>query len=123
VPETLLYLKEKGYILGIITDTAMSFSKKLNWFEEHGFGRIWDAVISSKEIGVRKPSPEMYLLAVEQTGVSPAEAAFIGHRKTELDGARAVGLKTIAFNYEDGAVADVYIQNFTDLLTLPLLGE
>ncbi len=123
VPETLHCLKGRGYLLGIITDTAMSISKKLNWFEAHGFGRVWDVVISSKEIGVRKPSLEMYQLALEQTGVTPRQAAFIGHKKSELDGARAAGLITIAFNYEEDAAADVYIQNFRDLLSLPLLEE
>jgi putative hydrolase of the HAD superfamily len=121
VPETINQLKENGFILGIITDTAFSFSKKLNWFEKHGFGHVWDSVISSKEIGVRKPSPTMYEKAILQTGVLACEAVFVGHKKTELDGARAVGLKTIAFNYEKDAVADYYVQNFRDLLKIPLL--
>lgn len=123
VPETIIKLKENGFILGIITDTAMPISKKLNWFDQQGFGRVWDSVISSKEIGVRKPSPAMYENAIKQTGVRPCEAIFVGHKKSELDGARAVGMRTIAFNYEKGAVADFHIENFSDLLTLPLLKE
>lgn len=121
VPETINELKRRGFILGIITDTAMSFTRKLDWFDRYGFGRVWDCVISSKEIGVRKPSPMMYEKAVAQVGVGVSESAFIGHKKSELDGARAVGLKTIAFNYDKGALADFYIENFKDLLTLPIL--
>ncbi len=121
VPATINALKEKGFILGIITDTAMTFTKKLDWFDQYGFGRVWDTVISSKEIGVRKPSPDMYEKAIKQTGVCASEAVFIGHKKTELDGARAIGLKTIAFNSEKDAVADIYIQDFCDLLKVPLL--
>lgn len=123
VPETIIQLKEKGYILGIITDTAMPFSRKLNWFDQHGFGQVWDVVISSKEIGVRKPNPMMYEEAIQQTGLKPFEAVFVGHKAYELDGARAVGLKTIAFNYEKNAIADVYIDNFSDLLQVPLLSS
>lgn len=121
VPETIRQLKARGFILGIVTDTAFTFSKKLNWFDQHGFGRVWDTVISSKEIGVRKPSPDMYDKAIAQIGVRAEEAVFVGHKKTELDGARAVGLRTVAFNYEPEAVADAYIEQFQDLLTLPLL--
>ena len=121
VPETINQLKEKGFILGIITDTALSYSKKLSWFEQQGFGHVWDAVISSKEIGIRKPSPEMYEKALKQTGVRACEAVFIGHKKSELDGAKANGLKTIAFNYEKNVVADLYVKNFSDLLKIPLL--
>ena len=101
----------------------MPFSKKLNWFEQHGFGRVWDAVISSKELGVRKPSPAMYEKAIAQTGIRPEEAVFVGHKTSELEGAKAVGLKTIAFNYDSDAVADIYIKKFCDLLQVSLLNN
>lgn len=121
VPDTINALKEKGFLLGIITDTAMPFTRKLDWFDEHGFGRVWDVVISSKEIGVRKPAPSMYEVALNQTGMKPAEAVFVGHKTYELDGARAVGMKTIAFNYDADAQADVFIKDFRDLLSVSLL--
>ena len=121
VPETIQELKKRGFLLGIITDTAMPFSNKLKWFAEHGFGDVWDVMISSREIGLRKPEATMYELALQQTGVEPSQAVFIGHKTSELTGARKVGLKTIAFNYDKDAEADLYIQNFCDLLKLPLL--
>lgn len=123
VPETIQALKAQGFILGIITDTAMPFTHKLNWFEEHGFGRVWDVVISSKEMGVRKPAPSMYQEAIIQTGLKPEEAVFVGHKTHELEGARAVGLKTIAFNYDSDALADVYIEKFPELLNVQLLAN
>jgi putative hydrolase of the HAD superfamily len=121
VPETILKLKEEGYILGIITDTTLSVSQKLKWFENYGFGHVWDIVISSREMGIRKPSPIMYEKAITQTGIQASEAIFVGHKKTELDGAKAVGMHTVAFNYEKDALADVYIQDFRDLLKMPIL--
>jgi len=121
VPETICQLKQQGYILGIITDTALSLSKKLKWFEQYGFGNVWDAVISSKEMGIRKPSPQMYEQAITQTGVCACDAVFVGHKKTELDGAKAVGLHTVAFNYDADVKADAYIEDFHELLNLPLL--
>lgn len=123
VPETINILKQKGFLLGIITDTAMPFSRKLNWFDEHGFGRVWDVVISSKEMGVRKPATSMYVEALNQTGVKPSEAVFVGHKTHELDGAHAVGMKTIAFNYDLDARADVYIEKFSNLLEISLLEQ
>jgi putative hydrolase of the HAD superfamily len=118
VCETLVTLKKRGLMLGIVTDTTLPLHVKLGWFERGGFGEVWDSVISSKEIGIRKPSPEIYRAALKQLGLSGDMAAFVGHKKTELDGAHAVGLKTIAFNYEDAAVADFYIEKFSDLLRL-----
>jgi putative hydrolase of the HAD superfamily len=121
VPETLTSLKEMGYLLGIITDTAASVSTKLDWFEKGGFGAVWDSIISSKDIGVRKPDPRLYQAALQQLGVNTDQAVFVGHKISELDGARAVGLKTVAFNYDESAQADYYIENFSDLLDLPFI--
>lgn len=121
VPETIKELKRRGYILGIITDTAMPYSKKLKWFDAHGFGNVWDTVISSREMGIRKPAASMYEIALSQTGVDPKQALFIGHKKSELNGARRVGMKTVAFNYERDAVADYYIDNFCELLNISCL--
>ena len=116
VPETIKTLKEKGYILGIITDTALPYTIKLKWFEKYGFGHLWDVIISSKDLGVRKPASLLYEEAISQTGLTPCEAVFVGHKAYEIEGARKIGFKTIAFNYEESAVADKYIDNFKDLI-------
>jgi HAD superfamily hydrolase (TIGR01549 family)/HAD superfamily hydrolase (TIGR01509 family) len=121
VPETLITLKNMGYLLGIVTDTSSSVSTKLSWFERGGFGHVWDTIISSRELGIRKPNPGIYQAALHQLGLSPAQAVFIGHSAIELEGARAVGIKTIAFNFDPAAKADDTIERFADLLSLPYL--
>lgn len=121
VPETIRSLKQRGFYLGIITDTAMPFSRKLSWFEQYGFGDVWDAIISSRELGMRKPEPSMYEVALSQVGISPNQAVFIGHKQSELDGARNVGMHTIAFNYEENAQAEYYINQFPELLKIDIL--
>lgn len=121
VPETIRKLKEKGFVLGIITDTALPIYKKLNWFDQNGFGGLWDVFISSKEMGVRKPEHDMYEKAIRQVGVCPSETIFVGHKISELEGAHSVGMKTVAFNYENGTSADFYIDNFCELLKVPII--
>ena len=97
VPETIKQLKDTGFIMGIITDTALPLTVKLKWFEENGFGFLWDIIISSKDMGVRKPAPILYEEAITQAGLKPDEAVFVGHKATELEGARKVGLKNYRF--------------------------
>jgi FMN phosphatase YigB (HAD superfamily) len=116
VKDTLLGLKERGFLLGIVTDTALPIYKKLLWFEEAGFGHVWDAVTSSRDIGIRKPNPGIYHAALRQLGATPEQTVFVGHHPAELQGADAVGLTTIAFNYEDDVKADRYVEHFADLL-------
>jgi putative hydrolase of the HAD superfamily len=123
VQETLIALKEQGYLLGIITDTANNLQTKLRWFERGGFAHVWDSIISSRELGVSKPDPAMYQSALRQLGLSAEQAAFVGHKGSELEGAYAIGMKTIAFNYEKGVSADYYIGRFAELLEVPILAN
>jgi putative hydrolase of the HAD superfamily len=123
VPETLKKLKEKGYMLGIITDTAMPLHVKLSWFERGGFGHVWDSIVSSKEMGIQKPDPKIYHAALQQLGLSADQAVFVGHDPVELNGAQTVGMKTIAFNYGEKAKADFHIRNFADLLKVPIISS
>lgn len=121
VHETLAALKAKGFLLGIVTDTANPVYVKLGWFEMGGIGHVWDSIISSKELGVRKPDPRIYQAALKQLGLSPFQAVFVGHKASELEGACALGMKTVAFNYDNNAKADFYIENFSDLLQVPVV--
>jgi putative hydrolase of the HAD superfamily len=114
-------LKKQGYLLAVVTDTANSISAKLDWFERGGFGHVWDSIVSSMELGTRKPDPKIYQAALQQLGLSPDQAAFVGHKASELAGAHEVGMRTIAFNYDKDASADFYIENFADLLKIPVL--
>lgn len=123
VRETLLALKNAGYYLAIITDTSQSVSHKIQWLERGGFGHVWDAIISSREVSVSKPDPRIFQAALSQLGVSPDQAVFVGHLKSELDGARAVGLITVGFNQEQHAVADLSVTAFTELLDLPIFTD
>jgi putative hydrolase of the HAD superfamily len=121
VGETLKSLKEKGYLLGVVTDTANPIHVKLAWFERGGFGHVWDSIISSQELGVEKPDPRIYSAALQQLGLSAQQVVFIGHSPEELDGARTIGMKTIGFNYGENARADFYIKKFSDLLIVPVI--
>ena len=59
VAETLIALKEMGYLLGIITDTANSVSTKLRWFEKGGFGQRvgLDHLIQRNRGAQTRPAP------------------------------------------------------------------
>ena len=46
------------------------------------------------------------------------ETAFVGHDAAGLSGAAELGMRTIAFNYDRDAAADVYLARFEELLDL-----
>ena len=64
---------------------------------------LFDVVIESSKVGVRKPDPEFYRLACEALGVQPDEAVFLDDLGINLKPARQLGMTTI--KVEDPAVA------------------
>jgi len=123
VRETLLALKERGFMLGIITDTANPLYVKLSWFARGGFGHVWDSIISSQEVGIEKPDPAIYAACLVQLGLEASQALFVGHSPEELEGARKAGMPTAAFNYPTEAEADSFVETFPDLLSLAILNR
>jgi putative hydrolase of the HAD superfamily len=56
---------------------------------------LFDAVLESRVLGVRKPDPRFYELACERLGVRPEECVFLDDLGVNLKPARALGMHTI----------------------------
>jgi FMN phosphatase YigB (HAD superfamily) len=113
-------LKQRGFVLGIVTDTIYPIEWKMNWLATVGVAEFIDLVSCSSVLGAHKPNPEIYLDALRQARLSPNEAAFVGHDAHELDGARRVGMKTVAVNHPPDVQADYYARSLEDLLNVPI---
>lgn len=64
---------------------------------------LFDIIVESSKVGIRKPDPAFYALACDQLGVAPAEAVFLDDLGINLKPARAMGMQTI--KVADPAVA------------------
>ncbi len=116
VPETLHRLKETGLRLGIVTNTFDSTTAKLGWFTKVGIEKLWDSFATSCELKVNKPDARIYMAALEPLDLLPEEAAFVGHAAVELEGAKTLGMTTIAFNRDNESItADHVISKFPEL--------
>ncbi|MBW3588621.1 MAG: HAD family phosphatase [Actinobacteria bacterium] len=56
------------------------------------FEDMFDAVVISGEVGLRKPDPEIYLMTAKMIDRDPAECVFIDDIKVNVEGAEAVGM-------------------------------
>jgi HAD superfamily hydrolase (TIGR01549 family) len=63
--------------VGIVSN-ALSGQVHLDFLQEHGLMKRFAAVIHSDAVGVRKPNPEMILLAARQLGIEPADLWYVG---------------------------------------------
>ena len=73
----------------------------------------FDAVVESSVVGVRKPEPKFYELALEQLGVAAADSVFLDDLGVNLKPARAMGMRTIKVT--DLAVALAELSEVTGL--------
>jgi putative hydrolase of the HAD superfamily len=56
---------------------------------------LFDVVIESSKVGVRKPDPRFYQLACEALDIEPTEAVFLDDLGINLKPARQMGMRTI----------------------------
>jgi putative hydrolase of the HAD superfamily len=56
---------------------------------------LFDVVIQSAVVGVRKPDPRFYLLACRELEIEPTTAVFLDDLGVNLKPARALGMHTI----------------------------
>lgn len=68
---------------------------------------LFDAVLESRVLGVRKPDPRFYELACEAVGVRPEESVFLDDLGINLKPARALGMHTIKVVDPDEAIAEL----------------
>jgi putative hydrolase of the HAD superfamily len=77
--ETLRELKERGYRLGVISNSmsSMDIPRCLDAF---GWKDLFEVVVLSSAVKCRKPAPEIFWEATSRIGVEPAHCAYLGNR-------------------------------------------
>lgn len=93
VTPTLKGLKEKGMVLGIISNIDQDLRTPC---ENLGISSYLDMIVTSLEIGAAKPLPPIYLAALERTGMQADQAMYVGdHHDTDVLGAFNVGIQGV----------------------------
>jgi putative hydrolase of the HAD superfamily len=75
----------------------------------------FDVIIESSRVGVRKPEPRFYEIALNELAIEPHEAVFLDDLGINLKPARAMGMATIKVDDPHDALAQL-----ESLLTIPL---
>lgn len=89
----LQYLKSHNYKLGIISNCSSEEIEALKKSELYGY---FDTVILSYDVGIKKPSTEIYQLCCDELEVLPNECLYLGDGGScELKGALQAGMKAV----------------------------
>jgi putative hydrolase of the HAD superfamily len=120
--EVIAHVRRK-YKIGLITNGRSSI--QYGKIDQLGIRDAFDFIAVSEEVGVKKPDPTIFALALNKLEVKPEECIYIGdHPVNDIEGAAAIGMETIWFRvnqpWKEGLVAKPLftIDALSDLLKL-----
>jgi epoxide hydrolase-like predicted phosphatase len=94
VVERVLELRRDGYLTGLVTNNVREGSNM--WRSLMDVDALFDVVVDSSDVGMRKPNPAIFALALEKLGVAdPAAAVFLDDLDSNVVAARLAGLHAI----------------------------
>lgn len=115
VPDALAALEEQGVRLGVISNWDTRLPLVL---EDLGIAGFFGTIMTTPKAGVEKPDPRIFLQALAELGVEPAEALHVGDGRLEdVEGAVGAGLRALHLTRNTGG------GDLRDLAGLPALVE
>lgn len=119
--EVLLQLKQVGCPMVLVSNFYGNISTVLREFRLDG---IFQQIIESAVVGIRKPDPRIFTLGVEALGLQPEEVVVVGDSvDKDIIPARAAGCRTVWFKGEgwtdapvDETIPDQVITSLKELL-------
>ena len=87
-------LKQQGFRRAIITNNVKEFSD--GWRSLLPVDELFELVVDSCEVGLRKPDPAIFELTLERMGISdPATTVFLDDFAGNIEAAKALGMRTV----------------------------
>lgn len=121
-PAVFAELKKLGYRLGLISNSDGSIAASI---EKFGLTKFFECIIDSQVVGVEKPDPKIFEIALTQLNLVAARCVYVGDNyDRDVIGARGVGITPILLDpFEVVAEQDVVkIKTLEELIRI-LPGE
>jgi len=99
-------LKHSGYRMAMLTNNVREWEPR--WRSMLPVDEIFELVVDSAFVGMRKPDAEIFELTLERLGgVSPASCLFVDDIEANVDAARALGMQAVHFRHQAQATAEI----------------
>jgi putative hydrolase of the HAD superfamily len=105
-------LKAAGVRLGVLTNNVAEFCDR--WRAMLPFDELFDDVVDSHEVGVRKPNPTIYQLALARLGAEAGRTAFLDDVASNVTAAEGVGMRGVVVD-EDPLPAVATVRRWAGL--------
>jgi len=101
--EILTELKNRGYKLGIITNTVTSREEHVRMaLRRIDVEKYFDVIVTSVDVGFNKPDERIFSTALKALKVKPEEAVMVGNRiSVDILGGNRMGMKTILYKWNE----------------------
>ena len=106
------------YHIALLSNDISEWSRFLREF--HGIEPLLDAAFISGDLGIRKPDPEIYRIALNKLVAKPNECVYIDDYPERVEIARELGLVSILFDREGHDYSGLRIKSFKQLEQLLL---
>lgn len=93
---TISVLKElkKKYVLGIVSNFDQpSFIRNL--LNEHNMTNLFDTIVISGDVNVKKPAKEIFDIALNEIGLKNSDVVYVGDGREDILGGNNAGIKPI----------------------------
>ncbi len=98
-------LKAEGYRMAMLTNNVREWEPL--WRSMLPVDEIFEAVVDSGFVGVRKPEPPIYEMTLERIGVPGEACLFVDDLPHNCDGAREAGMTAVHFRDNEQAIAEI----------------
>jgi putative hydrolase of the HAD superfamily len=96
--DVLKGIKEMNLKIGILTDAPYGMSKKYELDKIKPMEKYIDTIISSVEVGYRKPNIKGYEVLAKELNVETNEMVYIGNEEKDIIGANNAGMISVLIN-------------------------
>jgi putative hydrolase of the HAD superfamily len=100
--EAVAAAKAAGFRTGLLSNSWGTDS-----YPRHRFPGVFDEVVISGEVGMRKPDPAIFELISEKIGVSPAKSVFVDDHPGHLQAALEQGMTTVLHRSPTETIAEL----------------
>jgi epoxide hydrolase-like predicted phosphatase len=97
-------LRAEGYRTAILTNNVREWGR---YWKGSVPLELFDVVVDSCDVGLRKPDPAIFRLTCERLGVAPEAAVFLDDTRRHVESARQVGLQAILVRDPWDALAEL----------------
>jgi epoxide hydrolase-like predicted phosphatase len=82
-----------------------AWSDMRDYLISQGLDQAFDTLVISAEVGLVKPDPSIYRLALKKLGVTPEQAVFVDDFPENVAGAQSIGMHAIQFHEQEETLA------------------